>query len=114
MGYAAKEFPDFSQMEITSTEPATTTTPAIDFSTVTADTMDAVDIPPEWLKTPDIMQGSFNWTPWGQPWEQSAEVPSTATGGIAWNNFVDDFQGGEFLSEQEFANMYNYDIAATR
>ena len=55
----AKAF-DFSRMELSDdTNLNKTQPPAMDFSSIPADAMNTLDVPPAWLKTPDIIQGTF-------------------------------------------------------
>jgi hypothetical protein len=55
----AKAF-DFSRMGLSDdTNLNKTELPAMDFSSIPADAMNSLDVPPAWLKTPDIIQGTF-------------------------------------------------------
>ena len=108
---AAVVVPDLDQMEITSAQSSKPVSSNVDFSAVPADAMNTLDFPSEWLKDPQIMQRNFNWTPWGQPSEQSTGLQSIPMSQNAWENFVVDFQGGDLFQGKEFDNdIYNFDI----
>ena len=58
MGYAAKVNPGFSQMDIASIELPSTTSAPLDFNFAPLGNV-AINVPDEWLKSPEIIQGSF-------------------------------------------------------
>jgi hypothetical protein len=58
VGYAAKVNSGFSQMDIASIELPSTTSAALDFNLAPSGNV-AIDVPDEWLKSPEIIQGTF-------------------------------------------------------
>lgn len=95
----AKGFPAFSEMEISDTPTNEQTSQAMEFTSIPLDALNALDNPPDWLKGPEIIQGTFNWDPW---LVANAEIPGLMPIDMTyWENFVTDFQGGELPQGQQ-------------